>query len=189
MDINFLTYDSRAHGRSEGHLYTLGVKEATDVTHLIDEVLAAHPDMSFGIYARGNTSNIALKALSQDSRLRYGIVEYFYENPMNHLQYLNYDDVLIQSTILNEYVLDRSLKFLDQSRTDLNLKLDNITQPMLMLSTPYNYDAMQQLSNYICSDDKQVVLFNENIYLEPWKQDDEGYVECIKDFLEINSIS
>lgn len=188
LDVNFITYDSRAHGRSDGHMFTLGVKEADDVSRIIDRILELHPDHSFGIYAKGNTSNIALKALSQDKRIRYGILENYFDSATETLHYLNQDDVFVESEMFNNYLLNQALKHLDVLPEDIEIDLDEIDQPILILSTKYNDEKLQKLYNELGSEDKYIRRFDRNVWLLPNAQDDEGLKECLWEFLENYSL-
>ena len=188
LNSNFITYDSRAHGRSDGHMFTLGVKEANDVSLVIDRILELHPDHSFGIYARGNTSNIALKALIQDKRIRYGVLENYFDNATETLHYLNSDDVFVESEMFNTYLLKQALKFLKVKPEEIELDLTKVDQPILILSTKYNDDKLQKLFDKISSEDKYKRRFDKNVWLLPNAKDDEGLKECLWDFLETYAI-
>ena len=110
LDVNFITFDLRSHGRSDGHLYTLGVNEAKDISSIIDYILSIHPDHSFGIYGRKNTGNILLKALEMDKRISYGILENYDNHPIETIEKMNYDDVFIKNRFLKNRLLDQTLK-------------------------------------------------------------------------------
>lgn len=188
LGINFLTFDLRGHGRSEGFLYTLGIKEAEDISRIIDLILEMYPDHSFGIYAKGNSSNIALKALGQDKRIRYGIVENFFVEPVDQIEYLNYDDVLVSSSFIKDHIYGRALKYLDAKEADLEINYKNISQPLLMLCTVYNEDNIRILNNRIFSSDKVISKYIKNYTLLPSiNGKDEGLVECISEFIKVHA--
>lgn len=187
LGVNFITFDSRAHGDSEGHLYTMGIKEADDISKIIDMIVELYPDHSFGIYGRGNSSNIALRAMSQDPRIQYGIVENFHIDASHHLEYLNVDDIFFSSDLINNQVYKQALDILELDQEQMNIDLQNITQPLLICSTPYNYQEMYTLWGEVCSEKKILNIYNKNIWLNPNIQEDEGFRDCIYEFVELQS--
>ncbi len=187
LNVNFISFDSRGHGRSEGFLYTMGLKEADDISKIIDSFVEKHPDHSFGIYAKGNSANVALKAMEQDKRIHYGIVEHYFPTTEEHIRYLNYDDVLYNSSMINHYILDNTLKYLETTKDEVMVDASSITQPILMLSTPYNYDNMSLLYDTVSSENKYLIRFEENIMLSLTARDDDGLYNCITEFIEMYS--
>ncbi len=191
LDVNFITFDIRAHGRSEGHLYTMGIKEAKDVSLIIDYILELHPDHSFGIYARGNTGNIALKAMENDSRIRYGIIENFYKHPLETLQRFNYDDVFVKNKTLQDYILKQSMDFLDLNIEEHQPNLQRIDRPVLLLKTEYNKPELDYLESLLVNSEIYHMYFPENNYLLANLSDrkrSSDYISCVSEFLEMQSL-
>lgn len=188
LGVNFICFDSRAHGNSEGHLYTLGIKEAEDVSKIIDMITNIYPDHSFGIYGKGNASNIALRAMSQDERIRYGIVENFHNSAAQQLEYMNVDDIFFSSDLINNRIYTQAIDFLEIDKEEIEIDLKKIKQPLLILSTPYNLNEMTHLYNGICSETKILSLYNENITLKLYPpSEDEGLKDCIEEFILLQS--
>ena len=186
--INFVSFDSRGHGRSDGHMYTMGIKEVQDVRAIIDAIVEEHPDHSFGIYARGNSSNIALKAMENDSRIQYGVVEHFYENTTDQIQALNHDDILYSNKYLNKYLVDKTLDFLKTTEAEINVNPERIQQPLLMLANPYNYNSLCHLYEDISSEDKYLYEFQPD--RDRWgyqRLTGEGLLEKIQEFVLKNA--
>jgi len=169
-------------------MYTMGLKESDDISKIIDTMLEENPDHSFGIYAKGNSANVALKAMEKDKRIRYGIVENYFPTLEDHLLYMNYDDLIYSQKYLNKYILKNTLDYLDTSIDEVSIHPDRINQPILMLSTPYNYEAMSVLHDTVNSADKYLMLFEENILLKTgYKGADEGLLNCLTEFIEMYS--
>lgn len=187
LNVNFISFDSRGHGRSEGHLYTMGLKEAEDITKIIDSFVEKNPDHSFGIYARGNSANVALKAMENDKRIQYGIVENYFPSTEEHLRYLHYDDVLYNSEMVSSLILDNTLNYLETTRDEVTIHTKDITQPILMLSSPGNYRNMALLYDTVSSQNKYLIPFDENVfYAFKMRKNDELY-ECVTEFIEMYS--
>lgn len=188
MPFNFILMDSRGHGKSDGYIYTLGIREADDISRLIDDMTERFPDHSFGIYARGNTSNIALRAMKNDKRIRYGVVENHYLEPKDELASMYYDDMLFSSDFVERNLLKEALQYLDVDQNALQIDYKEITQPVLLLSTDYNYAAMSALHDELGSDSKIIQLFKDNTFLRlGYGQEDEGLKACIEEFLLLQS--
>lgn len=188
LDVNFITFDSRGHGRSDGFMYTMGNMEADDISKIIDSFIEKHPDHSFGIYAKGNACNVALKAMENDKRIHYGIVEHYFPTIKDHMKYINNDDVVYSSNFIDGYILDNTLDYLNTSKEELAINTELITQPILMLSTPYNLSEMSLLHDSVSSENKYLMVYKENIGLTTsYPRQDEGLLSCLTEFIEMYS--
>lgn len=188
LPLNFILLDSRGHGKSEGHIYTLGIREADDISRLIDDLTERFPDHSFGIYARGNTSSIALRAMERDKRIRYGVVENHYLEPKNELASLYYDDMLFSSDFVERNLLKEALQYLDVDQNALEIDYSKIDQSILLLSTDYNYDAMSSLHSDLGSENKILRLVKDNTFLRlGYGNEYSGLKSCIEEFLTLES--
>jgi len=191
LDVNIVSFDSRAHGRSEGHLYTMGVNEAKDVSTIIDYILELHPDHSFGIYGKWNTGNIALKAMESDPRISYGIVEAYSDHPLETVQKINYDDVLIKNKFFQDHVFSKSLSYLDIEIEQYQLDFEKINRPILLLKTVHTDKELSNLQNHLVHSEVYHMTF-------PWHERVKGkygyrsisneVIECLKDFISTQSV-
>ncbi len=190
LDVNFITFDSRGHGRSEGHLYTMGVNEAKDVSQIIDHILSIYPDHSFGVYARSNTGNIALKAMESDKRIQYGIIENYDLHPIETIEKLNYDDVVVKNNILKNFLLKRSLNNLEINEKECEIDLNKIKQPVLLLQNEYNINNLEILEDKLVNAEVYKMYFPDNPYLYTSKNiKGKSYLlkDCLFDFIQLQA--
>ncbi len=190
LDVNFISFDSRGHGRSEGHLYTMGVKEAKDITAIIDYILSYNPNHSFGIYARNNTGNIALKALELDERIRYAVLENFDNHPLETIQRMNYDDVFIKNELIQDYVLNKTFNYLDIDESESEIDFNKIDQSILLLQTENNMNALNSLEKKLINSDIFKMYFPSNPYLLSYYKDTSSSYslkDCLVDFISTQS--
>ncbi len=191
LDVNFISFDSRGHGRSEGHQFTLGVKEAEDISKIIDYILSIYPNHSFGIYARYNTGNIALKAMQRDKRIMYGILENYDEHPLKTLEKMNFDDVFIKQPFIKNYVLKQTINHLDLEENETAINYNELDVPLLFLTTDRNKKEFNILKSRLTNSELYSMYFPENEWLQiGLNQKDNSYQlkDCLVDFIESQSV-
>lgn len=165
LPFNFILLDSRGHGKSDGHIYTLRIREADDISCLMDDMTERFPDHSFGIYARGNISSIALRAMERDKRIRYVVVENHYLEPKVELASIYYDDMLFSSDFVERNLLKEVLQCLGVDQSALEVDYSKIDQSVLLLSTDNNHEAMSSLHTELGSKNKILRLGKDNDFL------------------------
>lgn len=190
LDVNFISFDIRGHGRSEGHLFTLGVKEAKDISKVIDHVISIYPDHSFGVYARTNTGNIALKAMENDKRIQYGIIENYDLHPMETIEKMNYDDVFIKNKSIRNFILNKTIKNLDIDESECFIDVNKVSQPILLLQNIYNKENLDVLEDKLIHAEIYKMFFPENPALLFYKDEKDSYdvKECVSDFINTQAL-
>ncbi len=80
MGYNILLLDQRAHGKSGGKYTTYGAKEKLDVCRAVDWLERKSPALRVGIYGNSMGGAVALQALANERRLRFGLIESTFTN-------------------------------------------------------------------------------------------------------------
>lgn len=182
--FNMLCYDARGHGRSEGNMYTLGIKEADDVSACIDRMLELYPNQTFGIYAIDRTGQIALAAMQADERIQYGILSDFVFDATKQLKRLHYNDLLLGNWA-NQFLLDRALAQIQLSISDLPVFPSQLRQNILFLDNALNRKELQRLNNQLDSSKIEVLQLPESKLLRSYvTQLEEPMVRGITKFIE-----
>lgn len=73
--ISSIVFDSRAHGKSGGKYCTYGYKEKKDISEIINYIKSKSPTLPIGIWGNSMGGAIAIQALEEDNRLKFGIIE------------------------------------------------------------------------------------------------------------------
>lgn len=132
-NFNIVTFDLRGHGQSGGNFSSLGLKESSDITAVIDMLTALHPTMQFGLWSIGNSSNVALKCIENDHRIKFAIVESLYRDPMELLKSLNNNDIAIKAGIFNTEVVGRALERQEIRLDTVMLNPSKFSAPILLI--------------------------------------------------------
>lgn len=185
MDINLVTFDMRAHGRSEGEYFTLGQKEVTDVKATIDLVREIYPNMKFGIWALGSSGNIALKALEMYD-IQFGIIEQFYANPDEYFYVINEDDIGLQIPFIANTIIKESYVYHEISHNNLKVNPKNIHQPLLILDIENEPSEVCDLYHELETQSK--IFFPTNrmkLRGHFYPNSDDEFYQCIREFIQL----
>lgn len=80
IGIESILIDSRAHGKSEGQFCTYGYKEKDDISSVIDFIKDKNDSIRIGIWGNSMGGAIAIQALENDNRIKFGIIESTFTN-------------------------------------------------------------------------------------------------------------
>ena len=106
--ISTLLLDQRAHGESGGEYCTFGFREKHDVSSAVDTLLARHPGLHLGVMGHSLGGAVALQALAEDKRLRFGIIESTFHSLEAVVEQYGENYFGIRSNWLARHTLDKS---------------------------------------------------------------------------------
>ncbi len=108
LHLNVVLIDMRAHGESEGTYCTFGVHEKSDISILVDTLLARNPGQKIGILGNSLGGAIALQCLANDPRLQFGIIESTFNTLEAVVEQYGVNYFGIRSPWLAHHTLDKS---------------------------------------------------------------------------------
>lgn len=126
--------DLRAHGKSGGEYCTYGFYEKHDISALIDTLLSQNPRQRIGIYGNSLGGAVALQALAEDKRLKFGVIEStFHDLEAVSCEY-GEDLTGIKSRWLAHHVLEKSaiIAHFDPFSVQPGESARLVTQPVFM---------------------------------------------------------
>lgn len=183
--LNLVTFDSRGIDKSEGDYFTFGVQESKDVSSIIDRVVELYPDMRFGIYALMDSGNVALKAMEQDKRIEYGIIEHAFETTNEYLYHYSNYDFGLSLPYISDIIKNRSLAYLNITENEVKIHPEKIDQPILLLDVDTNTPFMSKLYNTIHSKTKFYTNLSKAKFEGHYYPDfDDLYYQCLYEFIQ-----
>lgn len=106
--LNVVLLDLRAHGESGGDYCTFGFYEKSDVSALVDTLLARDSTQRIGILGNSLGGAIALQALAADKRLQFGVIESTFHDLQAVVTEYGEDLFGIKSPWLARHILEKS---------------------------------------------------------------------------------
>ncbi len=187
--FNVVLFDLRAHGQSEGEFCTFGFQEKNDISILVDSLLAGDTFQNIGIFGHSLGGAIALQALAEDKRLKFGIIEStFHDFEKVAGQYCkNY--VGFSSDWLVQRVLKKSgeLACFDPFSIKPFLAAEKISQPIFMAHgerderIPISFGKIN--FEHLTSEKKEWHTVAGGTHLTMWQAGGEPYIQLIFKFL------
>lgn len=131
---NVLLFDLRAQGQSGGEYNTFGYREKYDVMAVVDTLLARDPNQHIGIFGNSLGGAIALQALAEDKRLRFGIIESTFDELNKVVEQYGANYFGFHSSWLAAHVLAKArlIAGFEPDSVKPYLSAQAITQPVFM---------------------------------------------------------
>jgi len=194
MNINAIALDLRAHGESDGQYCTYGYYEKHDIRRIVDNLLAENPEANIGIWGNSLGGAVALQALEDDKRIKFGIVEStFTELDKIVFDYQKRFTGGIGFKSVTDYVLRKASKIasFDPNVVKPIISASNLEQPVFLahgdsddnISVTYGKELFQALTS---AESKCFIVAGG----EHWGLAETGgekYVDSIKNFISKNA--
>jgi len=180
----------RAHGDSQGKYCTFGVKERKDVSSTIDKLVELGLDENIGIWGLSLGGAVALQALANDKRLKFGIIESTFTDYSSVAQDYSRRILRVNFPMFTNYLIRRSGKIADFNPADAApIKYcPHITQSIFMahgtedIHIDSSYTSLNFAALPFNASNKQIFVKGAH-HGNLWNVGGETYFGNVKDFL------
>ena len=174
LGYDVLSFDSRAHGESEGEYCSYGYNEKQDIVSIIDQ-LEAIGYGNFYIYGASLGGGIALQTLAIEPRLKGGIIV----STFSTLEEVSFDYQKRLTKIpwkwVNNLVNKNAGKMAGFKASDVNpeLSCQSISQPVMMIhgekDKRINFNCARRNFDALSSEVKLLELIPEGNHMNAWQ--------------------
>lgn len=194
LGYNTIALDSRAHGESDGFHCTFGVKEKNDISELIS-VLKTQENITnnIGVWGKSLGGAIALQAIGNDERIKFGIVESTFSDFKTIVHdYFKYHTGFNIKPVTN-YLIYRAGKIAEFNIEDAKpIKYcKNIKQPILVVhgKEDERVSIKYAIDNYkaIPSTQKEFIQVEKAKHLNVWAIGGDDYFKKVMTFITKNT--
>lgn len=188
--INVVLFDLRAHGQSGGEYCTFGYYEKHDVSAIVDMLLARDSTQEIGVMGHSLGGAIALQALAEDKRLRFGVIESTFSSLEAVVEQYGINYFGIRSPWLAHHTLDKAavIAHFNPYQVVPSQSATQITQPVFMSHGDADERIPWQFGkdnfDHLASADKQWYLIPNGHHNGLWQAGGPSYEAALMAFLK-----